>query len=47
MSRGPFHTAMESLMRRGWVIKERPKQAYSLTRHGYAAARTIEEPVKK
>jgi hypothetical protein len=35
VSPGPFHTAMESLMRRGWVVKERPKHAYSLTRDGY------------
>src|SRR5690606_10360318 len=31
----PFRTAMESLMNRGLVVKERPKQAYSLTRSGY------------
>jgi hypothetical protein len=35
MSPAPFRTAMESLMRRGLVIKERPKLAYSLTRGGY------------
>jgi RIO-like serine/threonine protein kinase len=46
MSPGPFNTAMESLMRRGLVIKERPKQAYSLTRNGYDIARAIEVPVK-
>lgn len=46
MSPGPFNTAMESLMRRGLVIKERPKQAYSLTRNGYAVSRTIELPQK-
>jgi hypothetical protein len=35
VSPGAFRTAMDSLMNRGLVIKERPKQAYSLTRHGY------------
>jgi hypothetical protein len=31
----PFRNAMDSLISRGLVIKERPKQAYSLTRRGY------------
>ena len=46
MSPGPFHTAMESLMRRGLVIKERPKQAYSLTRNGYDISLSIELAAK-
>lgn len=46
MSPGPFNTAMESLMRRGLVIKECRKQAYSLTRNGYDIAKAIEVPVK-
>jgi len=32
---GSFRTAMQSLVSRGLVIKERPAKAYSLTRDGY------------
>jgi hypothetical protein len=31
----PFHAAMDSLVHRGMVIKERPSAAYSLTQAGY------------
>jgi hypothetical protein len=31
----PFHAAMELLIRRGMVVKERPAAAYSLTQAGY------------
>jgi hypothetical protein len=31
----PFQAGMQSLMRRGMVVKERSNQAYSLTREGY------------
>ena len=41
MSPAPFRTAMESLMRQGLVVKERPKLAYSLTRDGYDLAVSI------
>ncbi len=46
VSPGPFNTAVESLMRQGFLIKERPKHAYSLTKHGYALSRTlkVEQP---
>lgn len=35
MPPAPFRNAMQSLIRRSLVTKERPKQAYSLTRNGY------------
>jgi len=31
----PFRNAMHSLIRQSLVVKERPKNAYSLTRNGY------------
>jgi hypothetical protein len=31
----PFHAAMELMIRRGLVVKERPAAAYSLTQEGY------------
>lgn len=33
-----FRGAMDSLIRRGLVVKERPKHAYSLTEQGFAAS---------
>ena len=33
-----FRTAMQSLIDKGFVTKERPKQAYSLTVAGYRAS---------
>jgi predicted transcriptional regulator len=45
LSVGRFQAAMHSLIEQGLVIKERPKQAYSLTSRGYGLARTIEQPV--
>ena len=41
MSPAPFRNAMESLMRQGFVVKERPKLAYSLTRDGYELSLSI------
>ncbi len=42
-----FETAMQSLMRQGLVVKERPTSAYSLTAAGYDASLTAErEPVR-
>jgi hypothetical protein len=38
----PFRNAMQSLMTRGMVIKERPKEAYSLTRQGYRLSLTVD-----
>jgi hypothetical protein len=43
LSTGMFNSAMQSLIARGMVIKERPKQAYSLTHTGYDAS--MLEPV--
>jgi hypothetical protein len=40
----PFRNAMQSLMTRGMVIKERPKEAYSLTRQGYHMSLNMPEP---
>ena len=39
-----FRSAMQSLIDKGFVTKERPKQAYSLTLAGYKASVTV--PVK-
>ncbi len=36
-----FDTAMQSLLRRGLVTKERPKAAYSLTQEGYDKSRLL------
>ena len=36
-----FNAAMQSLMGRGLMNKERPNRAYSLTRQGYNALRSI------
>jgi predicted transcriptional regulator len=33
-----FNSAMESLIRSGLVVRERRKNAYSLTEHGFAAS---------
>jgi hypothetical protein len=33
------------LMSRGMVIKERPKEAYSLTRQGYHMSLNMPEPI--
>jgi hypothetical protein len=44
MSPAPFRAAMESLMRQGFVIKERPKLAYSLTRDGYDLSMSVAAP---
>ena len=44
MSPAPFRNAMESLMRQGLVVKERPKLAYSLTRDGYDLSVAIAPP---
>jgi hypothetical protein len=41
----PFYSAMESLVRRGLVVKERHKLAYSLTRNGYTLSLTVPLPV--
>ena len=41
---GSFRTGMESLMKRGLVVKERHKLAYSLTRPGYDLAVTLPRP---
>jgi len=38
----PFLAAMEALIRRGMVVKERPGQAYSLTKEGYHLACSVE-----
>ena len=35
-----FHSAMLRLVEKGLVIKERPRQAYSLTEAGYRLARS-------
>lgn len=45
----PFRNAMESLMSQGLVVKERPKQAYSLTRNGYqlSLSRDVRERANK
>ena len=37
-----FREAMQSLMIRGLVIKERPKHAYSLTRPGYDLSLSVQ-----
>ena len=37
-----FQATMHSLMQRGFVIKERPQQAYSLTKQGYWASLSID-----
>lgn len=42
LSGAPFRNAMQSLMNRGMVIKERPKEAYSLTRQGYTLSLNVE-----
>jgi predicted transcriptional regulator len=39
---GSFRTAMQSLVSRGLVIKERPAKAYSLTRDGYDLSLSVE-----
>ena len=39
-----FRAAMQSLIDKGFVTKERPKQAYSLTMAGYKASVAV--PVK-
>ncbi len=41
----PFKNAMQSLIRQSFVVKERPKSAYSLTRGGYNRSVSI-EPAK-
>ncbi len=38
-----FRTAMQSLVSRGLVVKERPPQAYSLTRNGYDLSLSVEQ----
>lgn len=43
----PFNNAMESLMRRGLVIKERHKLAYSLTRDGYDLSLALQRQTAK
>lgn len=35
-----FHSAMESLIRSGLVVRERRKNAYSLTEDGFAASQS-------
>lgn len=45
LSGTPFRNAMQSLMSRGMVIKERPKEAYSLTRQGYDMSLNMPEPI--
>jgi len=39
----PFNAAMQSLMRQGLVVKERPNLAYSLTPAGYDASISAEQ----
>ncbi len=39
-----FVSAMRRLIDNGLVVKEHPKQAYSLTRAGYEASRTRPRP---
>jgi hypothetical protein len=39
-----FVSAMRRLIENGLIIKEHPKQAYSLTRAGYDASRTHPKP---
>ena len=39
-----FVSAMRRLIENGLIIKEQPKQAYSLTRAGYDASRTRPKP---
>lgn len=46
LSGTPFRNAMQSLMNRGLVIKERPKEAYSLTRSGYDMSLTVAAPAE-
>jgi hypothetical protein len=35
IAQSPFRTAMQSLIGRGFIVKERPARAYSLTHNGY------------
>jgi hypothetical protein len=44
LSGTPFRNAMHSLMNRGMVMKERPKEAYSLTRQGYDLSLNVPAP---
>lgn len=46
LSGTPFRNAMQSLMTRGLVMKERPKEAYSLTRNGYDISLGVKLPVE-
>jgi DNA-binding IclR family transcriptional regulator len=43
----PFNSAMESLLRRGLVVQERHKLAYSLTTHGYELSLALERQTAK
>ncbi len=43
----PFNTAIESLVRRGLIVKERHKLAYSLTPHGYDVSLALHRQTAK